>query len=216
MINSEMIYDQEEYKNFLFLLQQNHNRPTHIPEPIDNVMLYEIDLNTREILAPPFLSVEYDHHAETIYFIVDRYYDRVDLSTLYCVVQYENNDPDPKKRGYLYAVPYLDTQSQQGKIVFPWVIQGPVTAYAGDVKFSVKFYRMRETLIDIEGGTTKCFKEYDYVLNTKPAVSKVLHGLDIHLNSENYVYPEGTVEGIYARIAEIDQRNDLYWIILFR
>lgn len=211
-----MITTPEEYKSFLYQLQ-NPNRQTQAIILPNNEPLYEIDLNTRNVMAPSFLSMEYDHNAETIYFIVDRYYDNVDLSTLSCVVQYENASPDPRKRGYIYSVPYFDISGPfvpEGKMIFPWAIQGPATAYAGTVTFSVKFYRIREILTGDSNGDEWSRKEYDYLLNTIPKQSQVLHGLDIYEVSENYIYDVATVEEIYFRINQISQQQDLYWTIL--
>ena len=56
-----------------------------------NQKLYEIDLSTRTISGPDTLSVQSDHYAETIYFIVDRFYDFMDLAQTNCVVQYVSN-----------------------------------------------------------------------------------------------------------------------------
>lgn len=70
----------------------------------DENNLYEIDLDSRIIKAPEFLSIEDDHAAQTIYFLVDRFYDNMDLSTTACVVQYINSN----KEEYYYSVPFYD------------------------------------------------------------------------------------------------------------
>jgi hypothetical protein len=49
--------------------------------------------------------VQKDHNAETLYFILDRYYDNVDLATMSCIVQYQNASKDKASSGYIYAVP---------------------------------------------------------------------------------------------------------------
>ena len=211
-----MVTAPNDYIKFLYQIQ-NPNRQTQAIIFSDNEPLYEIDLNTRTILAPSFLSVEYDHNAETIYFLVDRYYDNIDLSQMFAVVQYENADPVKERRGWIYPVPYFDINGPfvpEGKMIFPWVIQGPATAYAGTVTFAVKFYRLKDLEIDHENGTTRYAKEYEYVLNTVPTTSKVLHGMDIYTTSENYIYPENTVESLYQAIEEVRRQNDLYWIVL--
>ena len=211
-----MVTAPNDYVEFLYQIQ-NPNRQTQAIILPTNEPIYEIDLNSRTILAPPFLSVEYDHNAETIYFLVDRYYDNIDLSQMFAVVQYENADPVKERRGWIYPIPYFDINGPSvpsGKMIFPWVIQGPATAYAGTVTFAVKFYRLRELEIDNENGTVRRSKEYEYVLNTVPTTSKVLHGMDIHNTSENYLYPENTVESLYQAIEEVRRQNDLYWIVL--
>jgi len=74
------------YKN---LLSTIHNASIYSTSDIvvpSNKQLYEIDLNTREIKGPETLSVQSEHYAETVYFVVDRYYDRMDLAQANCVV----------------------------------------------------------------------------------------------------------------------------------
>ncbi len=212
-----MITSTQDYIAYLYRLQNPNRRADTVRLPPDEP-LYEIDLDTRTIKAPEFLSVEYDHNAETVYFCVDRYYDNTDLSELFAVVQYENADPIKEKRGYVYPVPYFDVSGPDvppQKMLFPWVIQGPATAFAGTVTFSVKFYRISDVIIDNEDGTSRSVKAYDYVLNTQPTTSEVKHGFDIYANTENYIYPQETIDDIYQRIAEIDRAaNILYWTVL--
>lgn len=200
-----MITTPADYLSLLYLIQDQNRQTVAITLPKDE-QIYNIDLNKRTVEAPKFLSVEYDHNAETIYFKVDRYYDNVDLARddIYIVIQYENADKNTKKRGYIYAPPFIDIQTlkDENKILFPWVIEGPATAYAGTVTFSIKFYRLN-------------FKgEYEFNLNTLTNKSQVLHGMDVYKTSENYIYDAPTVEAIYQRIEEIDKASDLYWVIL--
>jgi hypothetical protein len=82
-----MITVSNDYLELLHKVQDPNRQDTIIQLPPDEP-IYEIDLNTRSISAPKILSVEYDHNAETIYFSVDRFYDNVDLSTMFCVVEY--------------------------------------------------------------------------------------------------------------------------------
>lgn len=211
-----MVTDPRDYKDFLYQIQNANRQTEAIMLPTDEP-LYEIDLNTRTIKAPQFLSVKHDHNSETVFFCTDRYYDNVDLSTMYCVVEYENAAPKKEERGYIYYVPYLDTTSSfvpAGKMIVPWVIQGPATAYAGKITFSVKFYRIREIDVDNQSGHTNKQREYEYVLNTKPAVSEILYGLDISATSENYYFPPDEIENIYQEIEKTRRINDIYWIII--
>lgn len=199
-------------KNGKFIKATTYDKDTfYYNEPI-----YAIDLNHRSIDAPQFLSVEYDHNAETIYFSVDRFFDNVDLSTMFCVVQYQNANPDKSKNGYIYPVPYFDitTKASENKMLFQWAIEGPATAYSGKVTFSIKFYKISSVTIDNIDGTSNNLKVYDYVLNTQPSTSEVLHGFDILATSENYYFEATEVEKIYQEIETIRRSNDLYWIIL--
>lgn len=199
-------------KDGKFIVAKKYDKDAYYyTEPI-----YSIDLNARSIDAPKFLSVEYDHNAETIYFSVDRFFDNVDLSTLFCVIQYQNANPNKAQGGYIYAVPYFDivTKADENKMLFQWAIEGPATAYSGKVIFSIKFYRISSVIVDSVDGTSKSYKVYDYVLNTQPATSEVLHGLDILATSENYYFEATEVEAIYQAIENVRRENDLYWIVL--
>ena len=83
-----MITTAEQYNANLHLLH-NTNPPTYATLPhADNI--YNIDVNTREIDAPRFLAVEKDNVSETIYFIIDRYADYMDLATTSCIITYTN------------------------------------------------------------------------------------------------------------------------------
>lgn len=181
-----------------------------------NEPIYDIDLDTRKIDAPKMLSVEYDHNAETIYFRVDRFFDNVDLSTMFCVVQYQNANPDKSRGGFIYPVPYFDTttEANANKLLFQWAIEGPATAYSGKVTFSIKFYKITSTSIQQADGSVNELKTYEYVLNTVPSTSEVLHGLDILATSENYYFEASEIDKIYQEIEQVRRTNDLYWTIL--
>lgn len=205
-----MITTPKDYLELLYKIQDK-NRPTAIIALPKEEHIYEIDLNTRTIEAPDYLSAEYDHNAETIYFKVDRYFDNIDLARedIHVVVQYENADPSPTKKGYFYAPPFVDvtTFGAEDKIVFPWVIEGAATAYSGKVKFSIKFFKIRK---EIKDEVAKYY--YEFNLNTIPNTSEVLHGMNILEASENYTYEASTAEALFATIEEVRAASDLYWI----
>jgi hypothetical protein len=48
--------------------------------------IYNVDMKTRVIDSPTFLSVLKDHKAESIYFSVPRYLDYMDLSETACII----------------------------------------------------------------------------------------------------------------------------------
>lgn len=212
-----MITNSEEYKQNLYLIQDS-NFPELIASDIpESEAKLVIDLNTRQVSAPEFLSVQKDHNAETLYFIVDRYYDNVDLATMSCIVQYQNASKNKASSGYVYAVPryYLIAPEGEQKLIFPWVIEGPATAYSGTVTFSVRFYRISgEYHPDTEQSTL----EYEYLLNTLSAKSKVLEGMDVLETSENYTYDPSVFADIYQRMNKIEtdymEKRTLYWIQL--
>ena len=210
-----MITETQEYLNLLHRVQDPNRRTKSILLP-ENETPYIINLDTRKIDAPEFLSIERDHNAETVYFEVDRFFDNVDLSTMFCVIQYQNANPNTPQGGYIYPVPYFDiiTKASEKKMLFQWAIEGPATAYAGKVTFSVKFYKVSTITIDYVDGSSEQKVVYDYVLNTLPKESKVLHGFDILATSENYYFDASEIETIYQRIEEVRRQSDLYWIVL--
>ena len=161
----------------------------------------EINLDTRKIQAPEFLSVEKDHQAETVYFCVDRFYDNIDLSTKTCLVQYINAAGE----GRIYPVPFMDitTKAKEDKMIFPWVIGREATKEAGVVKFSVQFYEVDPI--------TKLFT---YNLYTQPATSKVLYGMQTN-DDEAYDYPADFLQEILDRVSRIEGNYHLYWVDAF-
>ena len=135
-----MVTNPSDYEEKLWQIQSNAPTTKAILLPTDEE-IYEIDLNTRSISVPKFLSVAKDHYAETIYFKFDRYYDKMDLTTKCCIIQYTNAAGNT----YIYPVPFYDTQilSDENKVVIPWCIQGAATEEAGTVNFAVCFYSVK-------------------------------------------------------------------------
>lgn len=214
-----MITARDDYLDLLYRIQDPNKQTTAIKLPKDEP-LCKVDLNNRVITVPDEIKViEFDHNSETLYFSVDRYFDSVDLSTLYAVVQYNNANPDKTKNGFIYAVPYFDittlpAEGQEGKMLFQWAIEGPATAYAGKVTFSIKFYRISEYDDVDKHGTPIKVKSFDYVLNTMPAELKILPGMNTTKVNENYIYDDDTVLEIYQRIEEISRSQHLYWLVM--
>lgn len=86
-----MVTNYNEYLSKLHLIQNNNNLQNTIgnlpPIPIpDSKPLLKINLNTRKIDAPEFLSVENDQKAETFFFEVDRFYNHIDLALTSCII----------------------------------------------------------------------------------------------------------------------------------
>lgn len=215
-----MITTRDDYKELLYKIQ-DPNRQTQVIKLPKDEPICKIDLDTRRIDIPDAVKVvEFDHNAETLYFSVDRYYDNVDLSTLFAVIQYKNANPaGDQKNGYIYAVPYFDittlpNQGEEDKMLLQWAIEGPATAFPGKVSFSIKFYRISEVEVEDENGNTIVVKAYDYILNTLVSQITILHGMDVFEETENYIYDAETVLDIYQRIEEVSRANDLCWIML--
>ena len=141
-----MITNQRDYEKALAKIQEEHHFPI-VASFIDKIdgfkdgekdplSVYSIDLNTREIDAPEYLSVEKDHQAETIYFKINRYFGHIDLSNMIFLIQYKN----ARLECYNYLVPYLDVVHEDGYIYFPWCIESPATRFAGKVTYSLKIF----------------------------------------------------------------------------
>lgn len=195
-----MITTPQEYYAKLHLIQDT-NKPSVAVLAPNTEKIYNIDLNTRKIDSPEFLSIEKDHMAETIYFMVDRVYDSIDLAETTCIIQYIN----AKKEARIYAVPFYDITTINGKIIIPWCIEGEATKASGTVKYSFKFY---STFKDEEDQIL-----FDFNLNTLPANSKVLSGLDVAKDDETYDYIASEIESALARV-DVATKLDIEWIHL--
>ena len=159
-----MITDYKDYQQKLWEIENEIRTSQAVLLPIPpKEEIIPIDLNTREIKVPKsFIIVTQDHAAETLYFTFDRFFENMDLNNTACVIQYKNGNNED----YYYPVPYYDitTDAIHQKIIIPWVIQNSVTAYAGTVKFSMKFFKC-----DASGNLL-------YELNTLPATAIVQEG----------------------------------------
>lgn len=190
---------EQQYLSQLYQIQ-SHNPPS-IALLTSADVVYDIDLTTRSINSPQFLSVEQDHQSETIYFRVDRYNDYMDLSNTICIIQYL----DAQGGSHIYPVPFYDimTEHNEDKMIFPWCIDGAATQYTGTVEYSIKFYRIEE----IEGKPV-----YAYILNTVPAKSKVLHGMDTGKLPNSPSFDAKDYEYLLQLIGDINKEG-VYWDI---
>lgn len=198
-----MITTAEQYNANLHLLQ-NSNPPIYamLPEPD---YIYNIDVKTREIDPPRFLGVERDHASETIYFIVDRYADYMDLASTSCIITYIN--ALGKQR--MYMVPFYDIYSyaKVNKMIIPWCLDGSVTEAPGEIQFSIEFFK-----IDTEqdGSLIK------YSLNTLPAKSKVLKGIIVKQLEQSYELGKDQYDELVYRINTVSSfvQQPTTWTIL--
>ena len=199
-----MITTPEEFLSKLYLIN-SPNPPTIALMLPSNEKVYNVDLENRTIELPETLSVRKDQNAEFIYFKMDRYYDNMDMTDTVGLIQYinknaltENGTPD---LGHIYFIPYYDVTKETDKVIFPWLVAGPVTAAAGPVEIAMRFYR-----IDPNN------KGYLFNLNTLPATSYVLDTLDvINPDNENFIIPSEDIEQLRQQIQDIEQYQQLYW-----
>lgn len=195
-----MITTPQEYYEKLHLIQDT-NFPSIAKLLPSEETIYEVDLNTRKVDAPEFLSVQHDHYAETIYFKTDRFFDNMDLANTTCVIQYIN----AKGEGRIYPVPFYDITTFENKILFPWCIEGEATKASGPIKYSIRFYTT------VKKDNEVLFK---YSLNTAMAQSKILHGMYITQEEGDYTFSAEVLDDIYDKINQLSQ-NDIYWIDMF-
>lgn len=167
--------------------------------------LIEIDLNKRSINLPAkydpsqggFLSLESDHLAEYLYFVVDRYYEDMDLFKTVTVIEYINACDKPESR--VYPVILKDITTMPGKMIFAWHIGNEATKAAGIIKFAVRFYMVHPTE-----------PKFEYNLSVQPVQSEVQKTLG-HIDwEEEYadVFVPSLVEQIMAKI---ERAQYIYW-----
>lgn len=196
-----MITQPSDYEEMLWQIQSNAPRETAILLPKDE-QIYDVNLNTRTINVPKFLSVAKDHQAETLYFKLDRYFGLKDLSQTTCIIEYTNALGD----SYIYPVPFYDvkTFSNEGKMLIPWCIQGHATEAAGVVKFAITFY-----VID---GRHKL----NYCLNTLVARGEILSGQNDSIDgiSESQITLDATLLELLQEIERLsnDRILSVFWI----
>lgn len=186
----------------LYDLQAKH-APSNVYLPFaDNI--YDIDLKTRQIHGPEYISVQRDHKSEIIYFKVDRFCDYMDLSNTVCIVEYIVPG-DPKRVPHIYVVPFYDTAKfmKDNKMIFPWNVGGAATSQNGTIEYAIRFYR-----VDGEGNNKKLV----YNLNTLPTKSKVLKSLetDGEIMKAEYDIPVEAYEELIHQVVN----NRTYWTIV--
>ena len=116
-----MIVSPQEYNGLLHQIKDPNifSKVLRIPE---KEKIYEINLSTRQIETPEFLSVETDADAEIIWFKVDRFFDTIDLYSGACWILYTN----ASGASYFYNAPmniyFRDTNGKNYYIDFLYLI----------------------------------------------------------------------------------------------
>ena len=214
-----MITSAQEYMSRLQDIRDQNLRFERLQIPSDEAV-YAVDLNARLIDTPVYLSTETDHFAETVFFSVDRYFDTIDLANSTCIIQYINANGE----NYVYVVPVydLETYAEYGKMLVPWCIQGHATAAPGVIKFAIRFYHL--TKIDRDG-VDKPEYQFDYIINTQVATSKILVGMgnDFLMDATNPMEEVALAsewETLFSELKEIIGDDEhpsqlhLYWTVL--
>ena len=152
----------------------NINRYDFMLVPLDEEPCV-IDANTRQIKVPASFSkcagVQNDHMAEMVTFVIDRYFDFVDLANMTIYVQWTAQDGNKPVEGASY-ISVIDRESLPGKIKFGWPLVKEFTQYAGNLKFSVRIFKRKND------GTIS------YSFNTLPASIAISKALQPSVNLE--------------------------------
>ena len=199
----------ESFEDLLFQIQtyedENAQRfPQLVHLLPENDQIFDIDLDARTISIPPFLSVQYDHNAEIIYFRCPRYFENMDLASTVCIIEYLNADGEAG----LYWVPYYNVdvyedndESLTPLMLIPWAIQGLVTASSGTVTFTVRFYQLDAIR-----------KNFIFNMSMQPAQGEVLHGIDLSdKDLEKFKLDTTVVHQIYADLALVQSNATTMW-----
>lgn len=191
---------EQDYLSHLYIIQ-SQNPPSLVLFP-ETKRIYDIDLDSRIINSPKFLSVSKDHKAETIYFRIDRFHGYMDLSNTTCVIQYIT----PDGKAHIYSVPFYDVTTERihNKMIFPWCVDGAATSQQGTVQYSIRFYRIEEDN-----------QEYKliYNLNTQITEGKVLQGMQVSELSKDFDISAEGYDYLLSLIQDIN-RDGVYWDIL--
>lgn len=189
---------EKEYLEQLHQIQSQN--PPSIALLSNAEIIYDVDLSTRKIDSPKFLSVSRDHKSETIYFRVDRYFDYMDLTNTVCIVQYITSDGKP----HIYAVPFYDviTEGHNNKILIPWCINGAATFSSGKIQYALRFYIVE---------SRKDGYYLTYNLNTLPATSQILNGMDVQENVEDFDITAEGYDTLLALMNEVKQDAGVFW-----
>lgn len=140
---------------------------------------FEIDANTRIITVPDVfrrngISVQGDQSAEIIYFIVDRFFDTVDLYSTTPIIQWETTFNKTTQTG-ISPILYKDAQiyANENKMIFAWAINNTITKSAGSIKFAVRFYKVDNN------------NQLQFSLSTLTATATINPSLDFEYNATN-------------------------------
>ena len=142
-------------------------RPDYVLIPSDEEP-FEINANTREIKVPSTTfgkcaGVVGDDMCEIITFVIDRYFDYTDLAQANICIQWKLPGADGEEG--VSHIGLRDLITSSGKIRFGWPLTKELTKTAGNITFSVRFYKEKVINEDDENKETKIV----YLFNTKTA-----------------------------------------------
>ena len=137
--------------------------------PLDEPF-FEIDANSRTITVPSVFAkngvgIKGDHHAEILYFRIDKYFDATNLYNVDEIIINWTFQPASGNRNAETTITTdkafcPDDEFDPDHIVFGWVVTKDMTPEKGTLSFSVSF-------VDYDGS------EYSYALNTQVATVNI-------------------------------------------
>lgn len=138
--------------------------------PIDEDV-FSINANTRDISVPKSfadngISVRGDEISEVIYFKINRFFDATDLFNQDVMIEWIA--PSGLKGYSVPTVKVLDETTNY--VIFGWALASAITSEAGNVIFSVRFYKY-------DGDTNKI----QYSLSTKTQTAKILPNIGLKI-----------------------------------
>lgn len=170
-----------------------------IIDPPETEGVFRVYLNERIIDVPPNLEnigVQYETNAEHIWFLLDRYFDGMDLwnsiqsKKLIACVQYESasfsnliaiegmalNPKDSEESSFLLGIPVISE----------------LTAAAGSVDISLRIYAYNNE-----------DRKYTYQLITQPATVNILEGHFITANQPTSLIPASRLEELVGMLSKL-------------
>lgn len=165
-------------------------QPSYVLIPSDEEP-FEINANTREIKVPASsfgkcAGVVGDNMCEIITFTIDRYFDYTDLANAHICVQWKLPGADGEEG--ISHIGLKDLITASGKIRFGWPLTKELTKVAGNISFSVRFYK-EKIVPDADG---KEQTQFVYLFNTKPASIPIVAGLNV--SGENVTVEQGVTD----------------------
>ena len=177
----------EEYYNWLPEIKRDkEGNPTVFTKlPLDEAY-FEINANTRAITIPAEfkkngIGVQGDDLAEVVYFMIDRYFDAMDLNNTEIYIEWETpkgkNGTITKSISETY-LKIIDDELYPGKLIFGWAISDAITKDSGTLKFAVRFVQW--------ANSESAKKELLYSFNTLTAQVNIAPNLGLDLEKDSY------------------------------
>lgn len=157
--------------------------------PLDEEPFY-IDANARTISVPSNfakngISVQGDEVAEILFFKINRFFDATDLATCQIYVQWQTSpaEKDAEGKSGMSRPWIVDITSEPGYLIFGWPITSTITEKAGDITFSVRFYREYPQSVSRE--VAYSFSTLDQKVTIRPALDYDIQ--NVHESNDNNI-----------------------------